>query len=202
MGKFYAVKVGGQSGVFDDWKQVEPLISGQRNAIYRRFPTREEAEAFLMGLNGKASAAVELPPTAYAFVDGSFNAETQTFGYGGVVVGPAPERERIEIRGSSRDERYVGMRNVAGEIGAAWCAILRARERGWKHLTIYHDYLGISAWPDGVWTANTDLTQKYAYFVNRMRRYMVIEFSHVKGHSGVKENEEADLIAKVSAGII
>lgn len=45
--KFYAVKAGKKVGVFDNWTECNESIKGFSGAIYKSFPSKEEAEAFL-----------------------------------------------------------------------------------------------------------------------------------------------------------
>ncbi|MFR0781572.1 MAG: viroplasmin family protein [Coprococcus sp.] len=47
--KFYAVKRGVRPGVYETWSACEPLVKGFPGAIYKSFPTRQEAEAFVGG---------------------------------------------------------------------------------------------------------------------------------------------------------
>ena len=42
--KFYAVKRGVRPGVYETWSACEPLVKGFPGAIYKSFPTRQEAE--------------------------------------------------------------------------------------------------------------------------------------------------------------
>ena len=45
--KYYAVKVGKTTGIFDTWSDCSESIKGFPNAEYKSFPNREEAEAYL-----------------------------------------------------------------------------------------------------------------------------------------------------------
>jgi ribonuclease HI len=91
------------------------------------------------------------------------------------------------------------MRNVAGEILGASSAIARAMVLGMECLTIFYDYEGIANWPTGKWKCKNGHTKKYAKFVNEAK--IQIDFQHVKGHSGILENEEVDRLAKEAVGI-
>ncbi|THC96130.1 hypothetical protein EYZ11_004404 [Aspergillus tanneri] len=54
-GKFYAVKVGYQPGVYSEWSECLTQVTGYKGAVFQAFPTPEEANAFLTGIK---------PPTA------------------------------------------------------------------------------------------------------------------------------------------
>lgn len=45
---YYGVKAGRVTGVFEDWSAVQDAIAHYPNALYRKFKTKEEAEAYLL----------------------------------------------------------------------------------------------------------------------------------------------------------
>lgn len=47
MSKYYAVKKGIKTGVFDSWAKCEPLVKGYPGAIYKAFTSEKAAEDFL-----------------------------------------------------------------------------------------------------------------------------------------------------------
>ena len=51
--KYYAVKNGRHKGVYTTWKECEAEIKGFKGAVYKSFPTKEEAEAFAQQENIK-----------------------------------------------------------------------------------------------------------------------------------------------------
>jgi ribonuclease HI len=143
---------------------------------------------------------MDLPKHSYAFVDGSFNKNTNTYGYGGFLIDQFGVKHKLFGFGCNRD--VAKMRNVAGEILGATAAIEKALALGMELLTIFYDYDGVANWPTGKWKCKNPYTKKYAEFVNdAIDKGLKIIFQHVKGHSGILENEEADRIAKVAVGI-
>ncbi|KAI9924551.1 hypothetical protein MW887_006824 [Aspergillus wentii] len=48
-GKYYAVKVGYQPGVYYTWNDCLTQVTGYKGAVFQAFPTQEEANAFLTG---------------------------------------------------------------------------------------------------------------------------------------------------------
>ena len=135
--------------------------------------------------------------TAYAYVDGSYNKYTKTYGYGGIINDGTKEHE---IMGSGANPEMASMRNVAGEIEGAMAAISYAEQNGIQELTIYYDYIGIENWPTGKWNANQKGTQLYRDYVRNAK--IKIYFKKVKGHSGVRGNEKADMLAKRAVGVV
>lgn len=200
--KYYVVKVGKVPGIYFNWPDCQAQVVGFPGAIYKGFKTLEEAEAFL-GKDTRASVdsgSDELVlPENYAFVDGSFNSAEKRYGYGGFLV---VNGEKHIVTGDGVDEEMAAMRNVAGEISGATAAIKLAMELGVKELTVFYDYEGICQWADGNWKTNKEGTKAYAMFVKEARATGIkIEFVHVKGHSGIPGNEEADMLAKAACGV-
>lgn len=133
-----------------------------------------------------------------AYVDGSYNNITGTYGYGGYIE---TDGVCFPISGVGNDEKLVSMRNVAGEILGAAVAAETALELGVTELTIYYDYIGVENWPTGKWQANKPGTIAYRDFMRGMMVMMDITFVHVKGHMGIKGNEVADRMAKEAVGL-
>lgn len=140
------------------------------------------------------------PSVMIAYVDGSFDKETKTFGSGCVII----HNGLIEQKTSSgTDPLKASMRNVAGEVDAAMMAMTTASNtKGVKTLVIYHDYIGIEKWCTGEWKANKVWTQIYQNYYNKVSKQIDIQFVKVAAHSGDKYNDMADNLAKKACGLI
>lgn len=144
---------------------------------------------------------IKIPKRSYAFVDGSFNPVAKIYGCGGFLIDQFGKKHIIQASGDSED--WAVMRNVAGEILGAKKAMELAKNLGMKKLTIFHDYEGVANWPLGVWKAKKTITKEYAQFACMiMASGLKLYFRHVKGHSGIIENEEADRLAKEAVGLM
>lgn len=138
---------------------------------------------------------------SYAFVDGSYNPKTKVYGCGGFLVDQRGKKHILQATGNVPS--MAKMRNVAGEILGAKVAIRKALELHMKKLTLYYDYEGIEKWPTGKWRAKNLYTRDYSMFVkSAMDDGLKLYFQHVKSHTGIPGNEEADMLAKTAVGLI
>lgn len=205
--KYYAVKKGKVPGIYLSWNDCKAMVDGYQGAVYKSFKTIEEAEKFITGekiisgmkASGKNTSESGETCSIYAFVDGSFNKASHTYGYGGFLV---TDNEKYVLQGADNDAEMATMRNVAGEIKGAEAAVKKAIELGIKELVIYYDYMGIEMWATGAWKRNKAGTIAYHDYIMSVREQIKLTFVKVKGHSGVEGNEEADKLAKQAVGIL
>jgi ribonuclease HI len=214
--KFYAVKVGRTTGIFNNWEECKKQVDGYPSPVFKSFPTAAEAMQFLGWgsssnttssasqthdsiINSSNNSAVADNNTAVAYVDGSYNITTGEFGYGVVFFYKGEETNLFE---GFCDESLSTMRNVAGEIKGSEAAMKYAVEHDIKSLHIYHDYEGIAKWCTGEWKTNKDGTKAYKAFYESVKHLVDIKFIKVKGHSGDKYNDAADLLAKKACGVL
>lgn len=193
---FYAVKIGKTPGVYETWAECQNQIHGFSGAVYKGFSTREEAAAFVGGEN---SVLINQEETqAIAYVDGSYDSETNAFSYGIVLL---YQNREFHFSEKCIDSDLAEMNNVAGEIKGAEAAIQYCIDNKIPRLTMYYDYEGIAKWCNGEWKAKKAGTIAYANFYKQASAKVKVHFAKVKGHSGDKYNELADRLAKEAFGI-
>ncbi len=198
MGKFYAVKNGYHIGIFNSWEECQKEVSGYSGAEFKSFASRRDAEEY-MGVNSQLSLFDEADSsTAVAYVDGSYNVTTQKFGCGVVIFYNGAEHTFSEC---FDDAEMAQMRNVAGEIEGAKRAMRWCAENSVDELDIYYDYEGVEKWCTGEWKTNKSGTAAYKKFYDEMSKTISISFNKVRGHSGDRFNDMADLLAKKAVGI-
>lgn len=200
--KYYAVKIGRQTGIFSSWAECEAQVKGYPGAKFKSFGMQELAEEYL-GITTESTVTPEATPETnidgpYAFVDGSFNPHTNTYGYGGFLRENGQEHI---LQGSGSDVEKAKIRNVAGEIDGAVAAVKKALEIGLEKLNIYYDYQGIESWAVLDWKRNNPFTIEYSDFMQDAMQKINIVFIKVKGHTGVEGNERADVLAKAAVGV-
>ena len=200
--KFYAVRQGKTTGIFEKWDSCKESVTGYPGAEYKSFPTKEEAEQYLGGNTSQAiqketQKAEEDSNQAIAYVDGSFNNSTKEFSYGAVVFWKDQE---YRFSDKFNDPELAQMHNVAGELVGAGRAMTFALENNISRMLIHHDYEGIAKWCTGEWKAKKDGTKAYKQFYEYIKQNVQIEFVKVKGHSGDKYNDLADQLAAEAMG--
>ncbi|MEG0249822.1 MAG: ribonuclease H family protein [Peptostreptococcus sp.] len=216
--KYYAVKNGKVNGIFLTWDDCKKMIHGYKNALYKSFEDPHEAVDYLISNNSTiltkkdnstedikieensnldtSDINLDTSDIIEAYVDGSFDTSSQSYGSGGVLIKNGEIIDTFSKKGTNKEN--VSMRNVAGEIEAAMIAMQYCYDNGYKNLRIYFDYNGIEKWCTGDWKANKIGTKKYKEFCDEMKKNVNISFQKVKAHSGVEYNELADKLAKES----
>lgn len=195
MKKYYAVRKGRKTGIFDNWSICEQQIKGFSGAEYKSFKTLKDAQDYMQASQDN-NVLLETTERHYpcAYVDGSYDAVTHRFSYGAVIL---LDTENEQHFSEMFDEPTLAkMRNVAGEIKGCEFAITYALKHQWESIDIYYDYYGIEKWALGEWKRNLPETQAYYEFCQRALSKIIIRFIKVKGHSGDSYNDLADALAK------
>lgn len=192
--KFYAVRNGRVPGIYTSWEDCQKQVTGFSGAVFKGFSTEADAEKFLNNEKEEYIGQTE----AIAYCDGSFNALDNRFSYGVIIFW---NNEKFTFSESFFDEELSTMRNVAGEIKGAEKVFSFCVENGIKSVELFYDYEGIEKWCTGEWQRNKKGTVQYNLNYMLIQDKLKVKFTKVKGHSGNKYNDEADLLAKSALGI-
>ena len=195
--KWYAVKKGLQVGIFETWSECEAVTKGYPQAEYKSFSTREEADAYICGEDVHLNKIKQDLHQGYlvAYVDGSFNNETDEFSYGVLIFDK--NSNEIELYEKFKHKDYGQSKNIAGEIYGVLVALDWALSHEYSKIKIYHDYEGLSKWATGEWKANKEVSKHYIKVLKeKFYGYIDYEFVKVKGHSNNPYNDKADKLAE------
>lgn len=215
---YYAVLRGRTPGIYLNWDDCKAQTAGYSGAIYKKFKTLSEAQAFM---KQTAETSEGTPSTAaqqkkaendfnhdlstlsdmecLAYVDGSFHAASGCYGYGTVLL---TNKGILTFQGNGNDPELASMRNVTGELYGSMRAVEEAIRLGFSDITIFHDYMGIACWANGSWKTNKEGTRAYRNFILEKQKLIRIHFHKVTAHTGVRYNEMADQLAKEAVGIL
>lgn len=193
--KYYAVKKGLQTGIFETWDECRRMVHGVAGAVYKSFESKEEAERYLNGtMQAEPLHEAKIENGLKAYVDGSFDKKIRRYSFGCVLL--TPDGEIIRESGSGNDPKSLELRNVTGEMLGAMFAVKWAMKQGYQAVEICYDYAGIEQWATHGWQAKNDLTKQYAAYMDRCREHIYISFTKIAAHTGDTYNEEADRLAK------
>lgn len=201
--KFYGVRRGRITGVFDNWEACRKQVFQFPNAEYKSFPTWEEAQQFVR--SGQAhhpnqTTKTNIIPnsTIDVWVDGAcFPQANGSMRIGWGVLITKGGQEVFRDKGNDIPPEAWVHRNVAGEIWAILKALAWCQANQVTGITIHFDYQGLENWVTGAWKTKLPFTQAYAHAVRKAG--IKIRWEKVKAHSGIPENELVDKLAKEGA---
>jgi len=194
---YYAVKVGHTIGVFTDWNECLESTKGYSGADYKKFPTFEDAEAYINDIDLFDEKIKEDISNGYivAFCDGSFDKKRERYAYGVLIIDN--NLQEHEICGSSKNAKYISTQNIIGEVLGVINAMDWAVSNNYEKVKIYHDYEGLSKWITGEWKVKSNVAEMFvSLYNNKFSDLLQVEFEKVKGHSNNKYNDKADELAK------
>ncbi len=221
---------GEEPKLFTSWPECEEKTRGASRAVWKGFPTKDEAMEFIDGkwrgnpisekaktwieeyktkeeqlkqdmeLDTSAISLEELPKYC-AYVDGSYDPRSKTYGFGIVFIGDG----KIEkFYGGGKEKVLVDMGCGAGELLACIEAIKHAKTLGWSELTIIYDSELISWAYRGC--GEKMLTQAAGQYMYDIREKIKIEVKSINGVSHTSEEDPgitlADKLARKGVGIV
>ena len=188
--KYYAVRIGRNPGIYHTWDECKRETMGFKGASFKKFSTREDAEAFINEIEEDKKESAEKDELV-VYVDGSYRNSDKSHSYGVYML-----NDEEEYTYSKRFFKDSDMRNVSGEIKGAMRAMEEAVKLGKKKIYLHYDYEGIRSWALGFWKTNKEGTIYYKNFYDSIKDKLEVKFIKVEAHTGVKYNELVDKLAK------
>ena len=188
--KYYAVRIGRNPGIYHTWDECKRETMGFKGASFKKFSTREDAEAFINEIEEDKKESAEKDEFV-VYVDGSYRNSDKSHSYGVYMF-----NDEEEYTYSKRFFKDSDMRNVSGEIKGAMRAMEEAVKLGKKKIYLHYDYEGIRSWALGFWKTNKEGTIYYKNFYDSIKDKLQVKFIKVEAHTGVKYNELVDKLAK------
>ncbi|HFQ80220.1 MAG TPA: ribonuclease HI [Desulfobacterales bacterium] len=219
--KYYAVAVGRETGIFDNWPLAAAQVKGCPGARFKGFLTRREAEAWLKNpqytTGAVKSAKRKRPPETkikalknhaglVIYTDGGSINNPGPGGYGAVIIDydlePAGRREisggyrlttnnRMELMACIAALRSLGDSERPIALYSDSSYVVNAINKGWARKWQRNGWLKSDKKP----ALNADLWEELL----NLTAGLTITFNWVKGHAGNPLNERCDQLAVQNA---
>lgn len=192
--KYYGVRKGKITGVFNTWEECKKSVDGFPGAEYKGFVNYNEAREYAGITSAREANSAFSKNKLLTYVDGSFEPSIPKYSFGCVFI-LSDGRIYVEF-GNGDNPQSLQHRNVTGEMLGAMFAVKTAMMNGFEAVEICYDYQGIEKWVTGEWRSKTELTQKYTTAMREWSKSIQITFTKVAAHTNIKYNELADKLAK------
>lgn len=176
------------------------LYYSPKRDFYSLFPKGKidkDLRAQIMGLwealasdEAKADVLAQSETDYQAFVDGAYDKDRKSVGYGVVILKAGEEVTRL----SGAVNKYQESHQIAGELAATMRVLSWCKQQGINAIDLFFDYQGIEKWATGAYKAKNAMAQEYKAYVRDSG--VKVHWHKVKSHTGVYWNEVADKLAK------
>lgn len=179
--KYYAIKAGKKTGVFEDWNEVKDYVEGYSNSKFKSFSTLQEAKIYLEEDTGtiefKPKGQVSDELSIQVYVSGSFSEKNRRYSFGTVIL----QNNNViqELEGTGNEADFLEISSISGEINGVMSAIKWTFDNNHPQIDIFYDYAGIESWANGDWEAQKEGTKIYIEFVNSYKDKINIIFNKV-----------------------
>lgn len=198
--KFYAVRKGLKTGIYETWDECKAAIAGFGGAEFKSFSNIEDAIAYKNNENVVEKKIANIVHSiadkdkVIAYIDGSYNKALNKYAFGCVII--TPGNEVIKESGCGDDPEAALMNNVAGELLGSMYAAKWAIKNNYAKIEIRHDYEGVAKWVSREWKAKNRIVKVYVEEMNKFQKSVEITFTKVAAHTNDMLNDEADKLAK------
>jgi len=189
---YYAVRVGRNPGVYDNWPACNNEVKGYYGAQFKKFITYEEALKFI-DKKELSSSVDELQ----IYTDGSFNNGISSWAAVYVKNDQKIKEESGLVNGkysNNTGELTAILKAVESVNDSESVTILSDSEYAVKSLTIW-----IQGWEKNGWRTSNGQEVKNQHILRPIYEQLKvkpnIKLVHIRGHNGNKWNETADRLA-------
>jgi ribonuclease HI len=201
--KYYAVAVGRKPGIYRQWygqEGAERQIKGYAGAVFKSFPSKEAATAFLKATadGDKSNPGQDKSNRITIFTDGGAINNPGPGGYGVVILEESSQRElsggfrwttnnRMELMACIVALKSLKLKSsVILYTDSSY--VVNGIEKGWAKSWRANNWIKSDKKPalnKDLWEALLDLSEKHR-----------VTFRWVKGHAGNEGNERCDALVK------
>lgn len=193
--KYYAIRtIDGENinKILTSWDECKALVQGH-NCEYKSFKIETQAIDYINDYKKEEKENDVLDSEKYVYyVDGSYL--NDNIGWGFILT---KHNEELTRMSGGIIPNQDTSRNITGELTASIMAVRHAISNGFKEIYIVNDYQGISSYVTGAWKPKTKESKEYLNIMNKLQKYIKINFIKVKGHSNNKWNDKVDELAKL-----
>jgi ribonuclease HI len=213
--KFYAVAVGREPGIYTDWPLAKRQVDGFAGALYKGFPDRAEAEAWLKNPSqprrrkqtedtGQQTAGKDAVAGdgISVYTDGSCLGNPGPGGYGVIIHEGGQERQlsggfrhttnnRMEIMAAIAGLKAAGAGKQPIHLYSDSSYLVNAIDKGWAKNWARRGWRKA----DGQPAQNPDLWREILDLLAERK----VVWHWLRGHMGHRENERCDRLALMAA---
>ena len=195
--KYYAIVIGRQPGIYTSWPEAEQQVKGFPGGVFKSFPTREQAQAFIDNSTASristdtAPQTAPLPDKTLIYADGGY--DMGRAGFGVVIITSTGDK----YTAYGRVPNNIKQTNGVAELYAAYVALSLVNGPAILYSdsryvidslsTRIHDWIA-NGWQGA---ANQELLAA----IYQLMQGRILQFQYVPAHSGYQYNEETDQLA-------
>lgn len=153
--KYYAVRKGFNTGIFNTWDACKAQVDGFSGAEYKGFNDEEEAHKYLK------SKGITVSPDAVSIYTGNNYSPSRI--NSGVII--KSNIKQYDIHGSIK---LSDANNISGELLSALIGINLAVDLGFSELNIIYSYDGVRKWATEEWQPKSNIAIQYLSAVNNL----------------------------------
>lgn len=190
--KFYSVKKGYSTGIFENWTECSEQIKGFPGAEYRSFSSRQDAEAYLSGTDLWTEKIYNESDGGFlvAFTSGSSDRANNKYSFASYLI--LRNREEELLCNFSNNENYIENITIIGEVLAVMNTFDYAISNDYKKIKIYHNHEGIEKWITGDWLPKSKASKLLVGIYNeKYSELLDVEFEKVQADSSIIFSKKA-----------